>query len=74
MSWGMSRSRLTSRVLAIAYAPSRRAILGDFALSIVVYAPAKGEIDHLVGVFTNAVSNLFVETYNQQCVLCDSAR
>jgi type IV secretion system protein TrbE len=43
--------------------------LGDFSLTIVVYAPTKGETDHLVGeftsVFTNADGNLFVETYNQ---------
>jgi type IV secretory pathway VirB4 component len=43
--------------------------LGDFSLTIVVYAPTKGETNHLVGeftsVFTNADGNLFVETYNQ---------
>jgi len=43
--------------------------LGDFSLSIVVYAPTKRETDQLIGefagVFTNADGNLFVETYNQ---------
>ncbi|HEX4284300.1 MAG TPA: DUF87 domain-containing protein [Terracidiphilus sp.] len=43
--------------------------LGDFSLSIVVYAPTKQETDQLIGeftsVFTNADGNLFVETYNQ---------
>ena len=43
--------------------------LGDFSLTIVLYAPAKGETDRLIGdftsVFTNADGNLFVETYNQ---------
>ncbi|HEY2471871.1 MAG TPA: DUF87 domain-containing protein [Terracidiphilus sp.] len=43
--------------------------LGDFSLTIVVYAPTKRETDQLLGefasVFTNADGNLFVETYNQ---------
>ena len=43
--------------------------LGDFSLTIVVYAPTKAETDQLIGefasVFTNADGNLFVETYNQ---------
>ena len=43
--------------------------LGDFSLTIVVNAPTKGELDHLVGefagVFSNADGNLFLETYNQ---------
>jgi type IV secretion system protein TrbE len=43
--------------------------LGDFSLTIVVYAPTKTETDQLIGeftsVFTNADGNLFVETYNQ---------
>jgi len=43
--------------------------LGDFSLTIVVYAPTKPETDQLIGefasVFTNADGNLFVETYNQ---------
>jgi type IV secretion/conjugal transfer VirB4 family ATPase len=43
--------------------------LGDFSLTIVVYAPTKQETDQLIGeftsVFTNADGNLFVETYNQ---------
>jgi type IV secretion system protein VirB4 len=43
--------------------------LGDFSLTIVVYAPTKLETDQLIGeftsVFTNADGNLFVETYNQ---------
>ncbi len=43
--------------------------LGDFSLTIVMYATSKGEIDQLVGefsgVFSNADGNLFVETYNQ---------
>jgi type IV secretion/conjugal transfer VirB4 family ATPase len=43
--------------------------LGDFSLTIVIYAPTKGELDQLVGefsgVFSNADGNLFVETYNQ---------
>jgi type IV secretion system protein TrbE len=43
--------------------------LGDFSLTIVVYATAKSETDRLVGeftsVFTNADGNLFTETYNQ---------
>ena len=43
--------------------------LGDFSLTIVVYAPTKLETDRLIGefasVFTNADGNLFVETYNQ---------
>jgi type IV secretion system protein VirB4 len=43
--------------------------LGDFSLTIVVYAPTKWETDQLIGefagVFTNADGNLFVETYNQ---------
>jgi type IV secretion/conjugal transfer VirB4 family ATPase len=43
--------------------------LGDFSLSIVVYAPTKADTDQLIGefasVFTNADGNLFVETYNQ---------
>ncbi|HEY1743753.1 MAG TPA: type IV secretion system DNA-binding domain-containing protein, partial [Granulicella sp.] len=41
----------------------------DFSLTIVVYAPTKGETDRLIGeftsVFTNADGNLFTETYNQ---------
>jgi type IV secretion system protein TrbE len=44
-------------------------LLGDFSLTIVVYAPTKQETDQLIGefvsVFTNADGNLFVETYNQ---------
>ena len=43
--------------------------LGDFSLTIVIYATTKGELDQLVGefsgVFSNADGNLFVETYNQ---------
>jgi type IV secretion system protein VirB4 len=43
--------------------------LGDFSLTIVVYAPTKRGTDQLIGefasVFTNADGNLFVETYNQ---------
>ena len=43
--------------------------LGDFSLTIVMYAPTKRETDQLIGefagVFTNADGNLFVETYNQ---------
>jgi len=43
--------------------------LGDFSLTIVLYAPTKRETDQLLGefssVFTNADGNLFVETYNQ---------
>jgi type IV secretion system protein VirB4 len=43
--------------------------LGDFSLTIVVYARTKRETDQLIGeftsVFTNADGNLFVETYNQ---------
>ena len=43
--------------------------LGDFSLTIVVYARSKRETDQLIGeftgVFTNADGNLFVETYNQ---------
>ena len=43
--------------------------LGDFSLTIVVNAPTKGELDHLVGefagVFSNADGSLFLETYNQ---------
>jgi type IV secretion system protein TrbE len=43
--------------------------LGDFSLTIVMYATTKGELDQLVGefsgVFSNADGNLFVETYNQ---------
>jgi type IV secretion system protein VirB4 len=43
--------------------------LGDFSLTIVVYAHTKAETDQLIGefasVFTNADGNLFVETYNQ---------
>src|SRR3984885_13173373 len=43
--------------------------LGDFSLTIVMYATSKGELDLLVGefsgVFSNADGNLFVETYNQ---------
>jgi len=43
--------------------------LGDFSLTIVVYAPTKRETDQLIGeftgVFTNADGSLFVETYNQ---------
>lgn len=43
--------------------------LGDFSLTIVVYAPTKRETDQLIGefagVFTNADGNLFVESYNQ---------
>jgi type IV secretion system protein VirB4 len=42
--------------------------LGDFSLTIVVYARTKRETDQLIGeftsVFTNADGNLFVETYN----------
>jgi type IV secretion/conjugal transfer VirB4 family ATPase len=43
--------------------------LGDFSLTIVVYAPTKSEMDRLVGefaaVFSNADGNLVAETYNQ---------
>jgi type IV secretion/conjugal transfer VirB4 family ATPase len=43
--------------------------LGDFSLTIVVYASTKRDTDQLIGefagVFTNADGNLFVETYNQ---------
>ena len=43
--------------------------LGDFSLTIVMYATTKGELDQLVGefsgLFSNADGNLFVETYNQ---------
>jgi type IV secretion system protein TrbE len=43
--------------------------LGDFSLTIVMYARTKRETDQLIGeftsVFTNADGNLFVETYNQ---------
>ena len=43
--------------------------LGDFSLTIVIYAHTKGELDQLAGefsgVFSNADGNLFVETYNQ---------
>src|ERR1700689_5359190 len=43
--------------------------LGDFSLTIVVNAPTKGELDHLVaefaGVLSNAHGNLFLETYTQ---------
>jgi type IV secretion/conjugal transfer VirB4 family ATPase len=43
--------------------------LGDFSLTIVVYAATKAETDQLIGeftsVFTNADGNLFTETYNQ---------
>jgi len=43
--------------------------LGDFSLTIVVYAPTKRETDQPISeftsVFTNADGNLFVETYNQ---------
>jgi hypothetical protein len=43
--------------------------LGDFSLTIVVYAPTKAETDQIIGeftsVFTNADGNLFTETYNQ---------
>jgi type IV secretion system protein VirB4 len=43
--------------------------LGDFSLTVVVYAPTKRETDQLIGeftcVFTNADGSLFVETYNQ---------
>lgn len=43
--------------------------LGDFSLTIVVYAATKTETDRLIGefvsAFTNADGNLFVETYNQ---------
>jgi len=43
--------------------------LGDFSLTIVVYALAKAETDQLIGeftsVFSNADGNLFTETYNQ---------
>ncbi|MEI9979988.1 MAG: DUF87 domain-containing protein [Edaphobacter sp.] len=43
--------------------------LGDFSLTIVVYAPTKPETDQLIGefasVFTNADGNLYIETYNQ---------
>ena len=43
--------------------------LGDFSLTIVVYARTKRATDQLIGefasVFTNADGNLFVETYNQ---------
>jgi type IV secretion system protein VirB4 len=43
--------------------------LGDFSLTIVMYARTKRETDQLIGefasVFTNADGNLFIETYNQ---------
>jgi type IV secretion system protein VirB4 len=43
--------------------------LGDFSLTIVIYAATKRETDQLIAefasVFTNADGNLFVETYNQ---------
>jgi type IV secretion system protein TrbE len=43
--------------------------LGDFSLTIVVYASAKRELDQIAGefsgVFSNADGNLFAETYNQ---------
>src|SRR5271156_5101458 len=43
--------------------------LGDFSLTIVMYATSKGELDQLVGefsgLFSNADGSLFVETYNQ---------
>jgi type IV secretion/conjugal transfer VirB4 family ATPase len=43
--------------------------LGDFSLTIVMYATSKGELEQLVGefsgVFSNADGNLFAETYNQ---------
>ena len=43
--------------------------LGDFSLTIVLYAPAKGDLDQLVGefsgVFSNADGKLYIETYNQ---------
>ena len=43
--------------------------LGDFSLTIVVYASTMAETDQLIGeftsVFTNADGNLFTETYNQ---------
>jgi type IV secretion system protein TrbE len=43
--------------------------LGDFSLTIVMYAPTKQELDQLAGefnaVFSNADGNLFAETYNQ---------
>ena len=44
-------------------------LLGEFSLSIVLYARTKTEVDRLVGefsgIFTNADGNLFTETYNQ---------
>jgi len=43
--------------------------LGDFSLTIVVYAATRSETDQVIGeftsVFTNADGNLFIETYNQ---------
>jgi type IV secretion system protein VirB4 len=43
--------------------------LGEFSLTIVMYGRSKPELEQNVGeftgVFTNADSNLFVETYNQ---------
>src|SRR5579859_3009222 len=43
--------------------------LGEFSLTIVLHAPTRGELDHIVGefaaVFSNADGNLVVETYNQ---------
>jgi type IV secretion system protein TrbE len=43
--------------------------LGDFSLTIVMYATNKPDLDHLVGEFSSVFSNgdgsLFVETYNQ---------
>jgi type IV secretion/conjugal transfer VirB4 family ATPase len=43
--------------------------LGDFSLTIVLYAHTKRELDRIAGefsgVFTNADGNLFAETYNQ---------
>src|ERR1035438_6672213 len=43
--------------------------LGDFSLTIVLYAATKSETDQVIGeftsVFTNADGNLFIETYNQ---------
>ena len=43
--------------------------LGDFSLTIVLYGHSKAELEQLgaefSGIFTNADSNLFSETYNQ---------
>jgi type IV secretory pathway VirB4 component len=66
----MSRSRPTSRTLAIACAPGRRPIAGRLlSHDCAVWALTRSETDQLIGeftsVFTNADGNLFIETYNQ---------